>query len=81
MARYKLPMLGKLAISRPATMGELNWRVALMCDGGACIRVAPQGNQIIIGDSKKPNGPVLTYTRSEWHAFVDGIRKGDFDNL
>jgi Domain of unknown function (DUF397) len=79
--RYKFPMLGKLTRPRPSTLGELHWRVALACNGGECIQVAPQGGEIIIGDSKKPNGPVLTYSRSEWRAFVDGIRQGDFDGL
>lgn len=67
--------------SMPSTLGKLNWRVALRCNGGACIRVAPRGSQIIIGDSKSPNGPVLTYSRDEWLAFVDGIRQGDFDDV
>jgi hypothetical protein len=79
--RYKLPMLAKLTRSRPSTLGELDWRVALACNGGECIRVAPQGSEVVIGDSKNPNGPVLTYSRPEWRAFVDGIRQGDFDNL
>lgn len=81
MARYKLPPLRKLARSRPATLGELNWRVALTCNGGECVQVAPQGSRIIIGDSKNPGGPVLAYSRTEWNAFVDGIRQGDFDGL
>jgi hypothetical protein len=81
MARYKLPVLGKLTGSKPPVLGDLNWNVALACNGGACIRVAPQGNQILIGDSKNPDGPVLTYSRSEWHVFVNGIRQGDFDGL
>jgi hypothetical protein len=81
MARYKLPALGKLTRSKPPMLGDLNWRVALACNGGACIRVAPQGNKILIGDSKSPSGPVLTYNRSEWDVFVDGIRQGDFDGL
>jgi Domain of unknown function (DUF397) len=81
MARYKLPMLGRPTRSKPPVLGDLNWRVALACNGGQCIRVAPQGNRVVIGDSKNPDGPVLTYSRSEWHAFVDGIRQGDFDSI
>ncbi len=71
----------KLTRSGPATLAELDWRVALACNGGECIRVAPQGNEIVIGDSKNPSGPVLTYSRPEWQAFVNGIRQGDFDDL
>jgi hypothetical protein len=36
---------------------------------------------IVIGDTKNPDGPVLTYSRSEWRAFAEGIRQGDFDDL
>ncbi len=36
---------------------------------------------IVIGDSKNPDGPMLSYSRSEWVAFVEGIRQGDFDDL
>jgi hypothetical protein len=32
-------------------------------------------------DSKDPDGPVLMYTPSEWHAFLDGAKKGEFDDL
>jgi predicted secreted Zn-dependent protease len=81
MPRYKLPTLGKFTRSKVSTLSELNWHVALACNGGECIRVAPQANKIIIGDSKNPGGPVLTYSRTEWYTFVDGIRQGDFDGL
>jgi Domain of unknown function (DUF397) len=36
---------------------------------------------IMIGDTKNPGGPVLSYSRAEWDAFVAGIRQGDFDDL
>jgi hypothetical protein len=29
-------------------------------------------------DSKDPAGPVLTFTRTEWRAFVGGIQTGEF---
>jgi len=36
---------------------------------------------ILIGDTKNPDGPVLSYSHAEWVAFVNGIRQGDFDDL
>ena len=81
MPRYIPPGLRMRARLKPPTVQELNWHVAQKCNGGACIQVAPHGEQIVIGDSKNPGGPILTYTRSEWHAFVDGIREGDFDSI
>ncbi len=70
-------------MTRPhsATSGELSWRVARLCNGGACVRVAVDGETVLIGDTKDPDGPVLAYSRTEWSAFVEGIRQGDFDDL
>jgi Domain of unknown function (DUF397) len=62
-------------------LGDLAWRVAHNCSGGSCVRVAPSQDTILIGDSKHPHGPVLSYTREEFAAFVRGIREGDFDDL
>jgi len=65
----------------PTTLGELSWRVARQCNGGACIRVASTGDVVVVGDSKNPHGPVLAYSREEWSAFVEGVRQGDFDDI
>ncbi len=60
---------------------SLTWHTALSCDGGACVQVAVDGRSILIGNSRRPDGPVLEYTPDEWHEFVGGIKKGDFDGL
>lgn len=36
---------------------------------------------IAIRDSKNPAGPVLMYTPAELSAFLDGAKKGEFDDL
>jgi hypothetical protein len=36
---------------------------------------------VAVRDSKNPNGPVLNYTTAEWRAFLDGAKKGEFDDL
>jgi hypothetical protein len=36
---------------------------------------------IAIGDSKNPDGPILTPTRAEFAALITGARRGDFDDL
>ncbi|WP_433258701.1 DUF397 domain-containing protein [Streptosporangium sp. CA-135522] len=33
----------------------------------------------LVRDSKDPNGPKLTFTRSEWAAFVKGVKADEFD--
>jgi len=60
---------------------RLTWRTALSCNGGACVQVAANEKSILIGNSRRPGGPVLEYTPDEWHEFVAGIKKGDFDDL
>jgi Domain of unknown function (DUF397) len=44
-----------------------------------CVEVAFVGDAIAVRDSKRPNGPVLLFTPSEWDAFVDGAKDGEFD--
>jgi len=36
---------------------------------------------IIVGNSRQTGGPFLSYTRDEWVAFLDGAKKGEFDDL
>lgn len=60
----------------------LPWRKARSSIGnGACVEVAPVSGMIAVRDSKNPKGPVLTYTAPEWQAFLDGAKKGEFDDL
>ncbi len=70
-----------LSPANPATIGNLSWRVARQCNNGACVRVARRGEVVFIGDSKDPDGPLLTYTRAELEAFIHGVKEGDFDDL
>jgi len=60
----------------------LMWRKAQLSVGnGACLEVAQMNGMIALRDSKNPQGPMLTYTRVEWYAFLDGAKKGEFDDL
>jgi hypothetical protein len=59
----------------------LAWSVATRCNGGACVRVARNGDAVLIGDSKNPVGPVLEFTLGEFKAFTEGVKQGEFDDL
>lgn len=48
---------------------------------GQCVEVAPLDDGVAVRDSKDPDGPVLIYTKSEFSAFLDGARNGEFDHL
>jgi uncharacterized protein DUF397 len=65
----------------PSAPGDLSWCVSRTCDGGACIKVARQGDVVMIGNTSHPNGPIATYTWAEWNEFLVGAKRGDFDDL
>jgi hypothetical protein len=44
-----------------------------------CVEVAFVGEAILVRDSKNADGAVLVFTPSEWDAFVDGAKDGEFD--
>lgn len=61
---------------------NLAWRKAQSSTGnGACVEVASMNDMVAVRDSKNPKGPALTYTAAEWRAFLDGAKKGEFDDL
>jgi Domain of unknown function (DUF397) len=57
------------------------WRTAAKSGGGNCVQVARRGGEIMIADSKHPSGPMLSYTVQEFDAFLDGAKKGEFDDF
>ena len=62
--------------------GQLPWRKARKSGQGGCVEVAPAAAGLIaVRDSKDPDGPVLLYTPLEWDAFLDGVKRGEFDDL
>lgn len=61
---------------------DFGWRKAQSSIGnGACVELAPIDGMVAIRDSKDPDGPILRYTAAEWHAFLDGAKNGEFDDL
>jgi hypothetical protein len=49
---------------------------------GDCVELAklPDGG-IAVRNSRDPGGSVLTYTRAEFDAFVQGVKTGEFDDF
>jgi hypothetical protein len=46
---------------------------------GGCLEVAAKAGVVGVRDSKDPGGPILHFSAKEWHAFVDGVKAGEFD--
>jgi hypothetical protein len=49
---------------------------------GNCVEVASlPGGEIGVRNSRHSTGPVLKFTSDEWHAFLGGVRNGEFDRF
>ena len=49
---------------------------------GNCVEVASlPGGTIGVRNSRDSAGPVLRFTPRQWHAFLGGVRNGEFDNI
>ncbi len=58
------------------------WRKASASggNGGQCVEVMVTDDAVKVRDTKDAGaGPVHRYTHAEWSAFVDGVKKGEFD--
>lgn len=55
------------------------WRVSTYCNSTGCVQVAYIDGQAAIRDSKDRHGPILRFNSTEWTAFLDGVRNGEFD--
>jgi len=72
---------GKITLS-PSERDSLAWLKARSSTAnGHCVEIAPAVGNIAMRDSKDPDGPILVYTTSEFRAFLDGARNGEFDTL
>jgi hypothetical protein len=58
---------------------EARWTHASASSIGDCVEVQAADGGVLVRDSKDPHGPVLEFTESEWRAFLDGAKKGEFD--
>jgi hypothetical protein len=58
---------------------SLDWRKSTRCESGACVEVALTVDQLVaVRNSTEPSGPVLTFSRDAWRAFIEDIQIGEF---
>ncbi|MEV7007083.1 DUF397 domain-containing protein [Streptosporangium sp. NPDC051022] len=65
-------------------LNTATWRKSSLSgsNGGQCVEVATNlPGAVAVRDSKNPYGPKLLFAPAEWHAFIDGIKTGQFDHL
>ena len=64
------------------TAGSSWIKSSLSYAAGNCVEVASlPGGEIGVRNSRNSAGPVLRFTSDEWHAFLGGVRNGEFDGF
>lgn len=69
---------------RPVGSGsDSHWiKSSLSLSNGNCVEVASlPDDEVGVRDSKNSEGSVLRFTPEEWHAFLGGVRNGEFDRF
>jgi hypothetical protein len=55
---------------------------SLSFSNGNCVEVASLADGGVgVRNSRHPEGSVLQFTPDEWHAFIGGVRNGEFDGF
>ena len=54
------------------------WFTSSFSTGTDCVEVKITKNDILVRDSKNPNGEVLRFDRTEWNAFIAGAKDDQF---
>jgi hypothetical protein len=58
---------------------DIAWLRSSYCEHNSCVEVAFLDDQIAVRDSKNHDGAVLHFTPTEWSAFLDRARGGEFE--
>jgi len=57
----------------------ITWIKSSYCNSTSCVEVARREDHVLLRDAKDLDGPILTFTLSEWSGFLAAVRQGDFD--
>ena len=60
-------------------LSRATWRKSTRSGNNGCVEVAFVEDHVGVRDSKDRRGPVLTFTPTEWTAFIGGVRAGEFE--
>jgi len=75
--------VGSATLGNQPENSGFNWvKSSLSFANGNCVEVASlPGGEIGVRNSRKSEGEVLRFTSDEWHAFLGGVRNGEFDRF
>ena len=59
------------------------WIKSSLSNGNnTCVETASvKQDEILVRNSRDPEGPVLAFTKAEWVAFIAGVKAGEFDAI
>jgi hypothetical protein len=60
-------------------LSRATWRKSTRSGNNGCVEVAFVEDHVGVRDSKDRQGPILTFTPTEWTAFIGGVRAGEFE--
>jgi hypothetical protein len=52
----------------------LEWRKSTRSDSGGCLEVALDGEIVLVRDSKRPDGPILSISPRAWAVLLAQLR-------
>jgi len=75
--------MGRRTLGSDSRQPGAGWiKSSLSFSNSNCVEVASlPDSKIGVRHSKDSEGPVLRFTSDEWHAFLGGVRNGEFDGF
>lgn len=63
--------------------GDTGWIMSSRStgNGGSCVQARAYAGMIEVRNSKQPDAGTVRFTIEEWDSFLDGAKKGEFDQL
>jgi Domain of unknown function (DUF397) len=68
-------------VFRQGRRNTVHWQKATKSTTSSCVEVGLIRGMVAVRDSKNRGRRPFLYTKSEWDAFLDGVKKGEFDHF
>jgi hypothetical protein len=65
----------------PSEALAARWRMSSYTDRGSCVAVACRGTDVAVRNSNWPDAGTLLFSVQAMHAWIAGIKAGEFDDL
>lgn len=56
-----------------------HWKTSSFTHTGDCVEWKVEEDQVLVRNSKRPSEAQISFTRSEWTAFILGVKAGEAD--